>query len=169
MGDGSAGLDRVDHDHELFEGKLVGRDAVLHGARAVRANVYAELAKRVEVRVDALPLGRDAMLGEPLDDLGHREAVLGVGLFPEDLEQVENLDLRLAVVRHRAPPSANACGYDAPSIASRGCEQCYVPCSRRCRGCFRAAVDEKACEVGILFRKVRVDPLLKAKKAGNLS
>ena len=108
LGDGAAGLDRVDHDHELFEGKLVGHDAVLHGACAVRSHVDTELAQRVEVRIDALSLCRHAVLGEPLDDLGHREAVLGVGLFPEDLEQVENLDLRLAVVRHRAPPSANA-------------------------------------------------------------
>ena len=108
LGDGAAGLDRVDHDHELLEGKLVGHDAVLHGARAVRAHVDAELAQCVEVRVDALSLGRHAVLGKPLDNLGHREAVFGVGLFPEDLEQVENLDLGLAVVRHCAPPSAIA-------------------------------------------------------------
>ena len=61
VGDGSARLNGVDHQHELTEGECAAFDGVLHGIALVCFDVDVELAQHVDVGVDALALGADAV------------------------------------------------------------------------------------------------------------
>lgn len=95
-----ARLHGIDEQHELRQREIAPRDGVLHGASLVGLDFDAEVAQRLYVAIDALSLGGDVELVEALDDARHRDAVLGVGLVFQDLLDVEQLELRLAVVRH---------------------------------------------------------------------
>ena len=76
-------------------------DGVLDGIALVGAHIDVELAQHLDVVVDALPLGADAVFCQALDDLRDAQAVLRIGLLLLYLQQVMPLQLRLACVRHR--------------------------------------------------------------------
>ncbi len=113
-----ARLHRVNHEHELVELEVPPDYGVLHRVPLVGPDVAPELQKHLDVAVDALALGLDAELPQPLDDLPHRQAVLRVGLLLEDLLDIEGLQLGLVVVcQGRLTASGlGACPTNMPSI-----------------------------------------------------
>ena len=102
LGDGTARLNGVDHEHELFEGEIASLDGIFHGVALVGFDVDVEIAQRLDVVVDAFALGGYPVRIEPLENLRHGKAVLGVGFLLKDLPEIENFELRLAVVRHNS-------------------------------------------------------------------
>ena len=105
LGEEAARAHRVDEQGELGEVEAGLLHRVLDG-RALDGGYGApELTQGVEVAVDALALGRYAEPLEPLQDLGHGQAVLGVGFLVEHSVQVEELELLFPVGRHGNLPS----------------------------------------------------------------
>ena len=102
LGDGTARLNGVDHEHELFEGEIASLDGIFHGVALVGFDVDVEVAQRLDIVVDAFAFCRYPIRSKPLDDLRHGKAVLGVGFLLKDFPEIENFELRLAVVRHNS-------------------------------------------------------------------
>ena len=100
VGDGPTGLNGVNQKHEFAEGKVTSLDGVFYGAALVGADVYVELAQRLDVGVDAFAFRVYAVLVESLDDLRHRKPVLGVCFLLQNLQEVEDLYLCFAVICH---------------------------------------------------------------------
>ena len=57
LGDGTARLNGVDHEHELFEGEIASLDGIFHGVALVGFDVDIEVAQRLDVVVDAFAFG----------------------------------------------------------------------------------------------------------------
>lgn len=100
VGNGPTGLNGVNQKHEFAEGEVTSLDGVFYGAALVGADVYVELAQRLDVGVDAFALRVYAVLVESLDDLRHRKPVLGVRFLLQDFQEVEDLYLCFAVICH---------------------------------------------------------------------
>ena len=100
VGDGSTGLNGVNQKHEFTKGKVTSLDSVFYWATLVGADVYVELAKRLDVGVDAFALRVYAVLVESLDDLRHRKPMLSVCFLLQNLQEVEDLYLCFAVICH---------------------------------------------------------------------
>ena len=69
----------------------------------IRADVHTKLAQRLDIAIDGLPLGRDALLFELFENLRHRETLLGVCFLLEHPHKVQQLEL-LTVDSHESPP-----------------------------------------------------------------
>lgn len=102
--DGSARLDGIDHQHEFVDREITSLDGVFDGIALIRLHVYVELAQRLDVVVDAFAFGRHAVFRQPLDDLRHGQAVRNVGLFLQNLQEVQDFHFRFAVASHGTMP-----------------------------------------------------------------
>ena len=104
LGDKPGGLHRVHQQLELgqLEGPLSQKPprvfslAVLH--------VQAEHPQGLHVVIDALALGLDVPLLQPLDQLRHRHGVVLVGALPQQPAQAEQLELLIGASGHSSFP-----------------------------------------------------------------
>ena len=90
----------VHQKHQLGQREIAPGYGVLNRVALVGLNVHPEVAQRLDVAVDPLALRRNLEFVEPVQQLAHRQAVGLVGLVLQDSAEVEQLQLRLAVVGH---------------------------------------------------------------------
>ena len=98
--DGTAGFDCIDHEHEPAEREVGMCQSVARRMRAIGLDCDIEIAECLDVAIDALALCLYAIRLELLDELCHRESMLGVGLLLEDLPEIEDLELLVSGLGH---------------------------------------------------------------------
>ena len=84
-------LDAVDQQLELRQLEVPRADVIAHGLAARLHNVQPEFAQRVQVGVQTLALGGDAMCGELVDHLRNADGMRLVGVLQQIAHQIQKL------------------------------------------------------------------------------
>ena len=104
--DDAAGLYRIHQQLQLRKLERTAGHPVPAAAPALQLDVVAQTAQGVDVAVNALALGQNALIFQQLHQLGHVQAVVLVGALLKDAQQRYQLGFLSFLLGHGAiPPS----------------------------------------------------------------
>ena len=104
LGDEPGGLDGVHEQLQLGELKVPLPHEPAGGPALLALDIQPELAQGLQVVVNAFALGFDVVFGQLLDELGHGDGVVLVGLAKEDPIEMEQLGLLVGAFCHIVTP-----------------------------------------------------------------